>query len=70
MLDFDCPASYISPHNEMKRTSTSIAFTGVHMLSYISAIRALGDENRLRILMAVLRLLDVHVLRPHEPLCL
>lgn len=52
MLDFSSLASYISPHNEMKRTSTSISY-GVHMLSYISAIRALGDENRLRILMAL-----------------
>lgn len=52
MLDFRSLASYISPHNEMKRTSTSISY-GVHMLSYISAIRALGDENRLRILMAL-----------------
>lgn len=52
MLDFSSLASYISLHNEMKRTSTSISY-GVHMLSYISAIRALGDDNRLRILMAL-----------------
>ena len=53
MLDFNHPTSYISSHNEMKKTSTSITSPGVHMLSYISAIRALGDENRLRILMAL-----------------
>ncbi len=57
MLDLPLQPPYISPYNELKKTSTSTA--GSTMLTYISVIRALGDENRLRILMAL----------RHRPLC-
>ena len=58
MLDMPPLTSYISPYNELKKTCTSN--TGeCHMLTYVSVIRALGDDNRLRILMAL----------RHRPLC-